>query len=397
MLIEHRLDFTKDWLAANTSFRMGRIGSRREISDRSEYTATGHLDNHFSVGPAILWSPFLVVAHGGVLLYDHFGGQIPADGFSKPYLWRWLLGTALYGFLALLISFLAGAKICFRALGVSCHAGHLVREFAAGVHVLQSFVVPCAVGLHGGAVSLVLDSHARGADVVAMDDSRGDRRADDGCVLRERSPAAAAAAGIARRLLESVQGDAAEADRRHFLRERGFRRSAVRSVSANAGHKEDHLRQLLEFRLRGALVLEIRRHSSKSCFSADHGLFSWTPILILAADRAFHSCGDTIVMLALYSIAVFAAYLYAIGCYQDWDGLSSFGNRFFVSLTPIFVLGSGGVLRLARTRVAANGARSIVCRERDRGLDSVESGPHLSVGHASDSGARPDFLARRRA
>jgi hypothetical protein len=32
-------------------------------------------------------------------------------------------------------------------------------------------------------------------------------------------------------------------------------------------------------------------------------------------------------------------YLYAIGCYENWAGISSFGNRFFVSLTPLFVLG----------------------------------------------------------
>ena len=44
-------------------------------------------------------------------------------------------------------------------------------------------------------------------------------------------------------------------------------------------------------------------------------------------------------MVGLYSIIVSAAYLYAIGCYQNWAGVSSFGNRFFVSLTPLFVLG----------------------------------------------------------
>src|SRR5271163_1485802 len=64
MLIEHRLDFTKDWLAANTSFRMGRVDAQGKI-EPSEYTATGRLDNHFSVGAAILWFPFLVAAHGG--------------------------------------------------------------------------------------------------------------------------------------------------------------------------------------------------------------------------------------------------------------------------------------------------------------------------------------------
>lgn len=35
----------------------------------------------------------------------------------------------------------------------------------------------------------------------------------------------------------------------------------------------------------------------------------------------------------------FVAFWYLIASYVNWDGISSFGNRFFVSLTPIFVLG----------------------------------------------------------
>jgi hypothetical protein len=73
-------------------------------------------------------------------------------------------------------------------------------------------------------------------------------------------------------------------------------------------------------------------------FSADHGLFSWTPILILAVAGLF-TLRRRESALAWCLIALFAAYLYAIGCYQNWDGLSSFGNRFFVSLTALFVLG----------------------------------------------------------
>jgi hypothetical protein len=76
----------------------------------------------------------------------------------------------------------------------------------------------------------------------------------------------------------------------------------------------------------------------KGAFSADHGFFSWTPILILAVAGLFLLRRQDRV-LATYLIAVFGVYLYAMGCYQDWDGLSSFGNRFFVSLTSIFVLG----------------------------------------------------------
>ena len=46
--------------------------------------------------------------------------------------------------------------------------------------------------------------------------------------------------------------------------------------------------------------------------------------------------------LGLYCIIAFASFLFLIGCYTDWDGLSSFGNHFFVSLTVLFILGLAG-------------------------------------------------------
>ncbi len=82
----------------------------------------------------------------------------------------------------------------------------------------------------------------------------------------------------------------------------------------------------------------------KACFSPDHGLFSWTPIvipsvagLILCPRRYDRS-------LSLSLAAVFVVFLYVIGCYQNWDGLSSYGNRFFVSLTALFILGLAAFL-----------------------------------------------------
>src|ERR1700691_6098380 len=109
LLIEHRLDFTKDWLDANPTFRMNRTDNAGNIL-ATEYTSTGHLNNHFSVGPAILWSPFLIAAHLGVLAWNHLGGHVIADGYSAPYRWAMALGTATYGFLALLIAFVLARK-----------------------------------------------------------------------------------------------------------------------------------------------------------------------------------------------------------------------------------------------------------------------------------------------
>src|SRR5258708_29935154 len=79
-LIEHSLDFTKDYQHANESFRGPRLDENNQ--PRPDFrTPTGHLENHFTVGPAILWMPFLLLAHAGVLLARAFGSSVAADGF----------------------------------------------------------------------------------------------------------------------------------------------------------------------------------------------------------------------------------------------------------------------------------------------------------------------------
>src|SRR6266851_5494109 len=103
-LIEHSLDFTKDYQHANESFRGPRLDENNQ--PRPDFrTPTGHLENHFTVGPAILWMPFLLLAHAGVLLARAFGSSVSADGFSAPYRITMALATAFYGFLGLLLAF----------------------------------------------------------------------------------------------------------------------------------------------------------------------------------------------------------------------------------------------------------------------------------------------------
>jgi hypothetical protein len=79
-------------------------------------------------------------------------------------------------------------------------------------------------------------------------------------------------------------------------------------------------------------------HLGSALFSSDHGLLVWTPILILAVAGLFlffkHDRS-----LAAYFVAALLACCYLVGGHPNWDGISSFGNRFFVSLTPLFVLG----------------------------------------------------------
>jgi len=109
IMVQHNLRFEEDWRRANLNFSSKRTRADQRLT-ADQYTSTGYVDNHFSVGPAILWAPFLITAHAMVLTMDALGGSIPADGFSAPYRIAMALGTAVCGFLGLLFSFLLARK-----------------------------------------------------------------------------------------------------------------------------------------------------------------------------------------------------------------------------------------------------------------------------------------------
>jgi hypothetical protein len=336
MLIEHRLDFTKDWLEANTSFRMGRIDPDGRILP-DQYTVTGHLDNHFAVGSAILWSPFLVVAHVGVLLCDSLGGHIAADGFSKPYVVAMALGTAFYGFLALVISF------------------GLARRY-----VSERWAFLATLGIWFGSslpVYMYFDpswSNAQSAFTVALFlwywiRTRDARTWTQWVVL-------GALGGLMLDvyyvnvvllllpLFESIAGY-------WSARKRQGTQSIGRLFCGNVFFAVVFLVAFLPTLIAKKIIYGAYFKTGyehlwvwtspallKVCFSSDHGLFSWHPILILSVVGLFllrkHDKN-----LGLYLIGVLAALLYVIGSYADWDGISSFGNRFFIPLTALFILG----------------------------------------------------------
>src|SRR5712671_6339687 len=108
-LIDHDLNFENDYFAGNKSFVMSRFDAQGHLLPEL-YTKTGHVENHFTVGPAILWAPVLVTVHVAVLLLDGFGAHIAADGYSRPYLVAMGLTTAFYGFLSLFLAFRMARK-----------------------------------------------------------------------------------------------------------------------------------------------------------------------------------------------------------------------------------------------------------------------------------------------
>jgi hypothetical protein len=336
ILIEHQLDFEPDWQNANSSFRMGRIDPEGRVRPE-EYTSTGHLDNHFSIGPAILWSPFLLVAEAAVKIDHAFGGNVVENGFSFPYIAAMALGTAFYGFLGLFLSFRLARKYLAERWAFW---GTIGIWFASSLPVYMYFNPSW--------------SHAHSAFVVALffwywDRTRGGRTWVQWLILGAISGLMLDVYYVNGVLLlvpliESLDGYWRGIRERHMDDVgRLFLQNLLFSFTICIAF----LPTLISKRIIYGNYLDFGYHKLwswgspailKVAFASEHGLFSWTPIILLSViGLVLLQKRDR--MLSLCCVAAFAIYLFAIGCYDDWAGISSFGNRFFVSLTPIFVLG----------------------------------------------------------
>jgi len=340
LLIERRLDFVKDWEHGNESFVMGRVDSSGHVL-ADQYTSTGRIANLWSIGPSLLWLPFLALTHAGVLFADHFGAHIPPNGFSSPYLIAMAVATSAYGFLGLWLSFSLARKYFSES-----------AAFLATLGIWWATSLPVYMYFNPSW------SHAHSAFVVSLFLWFWHRTQQD------RTVAQWVVLGLISGLMMDVYYPNGifllipllEAVPRYWETVKSRFRKNSEAMSLFPRHLlylgaflVSLLPTLISRRIifgaalkTGYMPAEAWKWRSPAfwsvLWSADHGLLSWTPILVLATiglvlflkvDRP----------LATKLIVCTLAFYVLIAIYPDWDGLSSFGNRFFVSLTPIFVLG----------------------------------------------------------
>ncbi len=339
-LIQHDLDFTHDYQSANDSFREAHCDENGQ--PKKEFrTRTGHLENHFTVGPAMLWAPFLLIAHAGVFLARALGYHIAADGFSAPYRYAMAFGTCVYAFLGLLLSYRLARKYV-----------DSVWSLIATVAIWWASSLPVYMYFNPSW------SHANSAFVVALflwywDATREDRSLPQWLLLGAIvglmldvyyanlmlvTVLAVEAAGQYARILGSGRSSSPSFPQlftRHLL----FGivvivlmiPTFVSRTIVYGGPFETGYYPIRDFLWRSPVFFSV-------LFSSNHGLLSWTPLL-----------GFSIIGLLIFAfrlpkvgiplfVALMAFYLF-ISIYPDWAGISSYGNRFFVSLTALFIIG----------------------------------------------------------
>ena len=344
-LVQHNLDFTPDYEHANQSFREARLDASGQPKPVFR-TVTGHLDNHFTIGPAILWAPFLLLAHAAVLSARAFGAPVSADGFSFPYLLAMALATLAYGFAALLLSY-----------RVACR---LVAEHWA---LLATLTIWWASSLPVYMYFNPSWSHAHSAFSVALFfwywlRTRSARSLRQwlllaliaGLMLNVYYPNAIVLTVLIPEALAEYRAAWMPSPQKLtwlaalLVRHLCFCVVALVSLlptfltryAIYGGFFETGYIPITQWAWRSPWFLPL-------LFSANHGLFSWTPVLLIATAGLFVFWRKA-PAIGLPVICVWFAFYYFMASYPDWAGISSYGNRFFISLTIFFVLGLAAAL-----------------------------------------------------
>jgi len=315
--------------------------------------ATGRHINFAPLGSALLWSPFYLAAHAGVRLARTLGSDVAADGYSLPYVAAACYASALYAFVGLLL--VHGALRRFA--GIPEPAATLaVLGLWFGSPVLYYMTIAPAFS---HACSLFAVSL-----VIALTLREDERDGDDlgGWAL---IGAACGLAGLVREqdVLIGILPAGLLAAR--LVRERRLALVLRQGTTLALSGALVFLPQLLAYRALNGSFGPSRMVARKMSWSSPHffevlldpghGLFVWTPLLLVAAVGLVAATFRRRPPRLLPWLAVaLLLQVWINGAVESWSQAGAFGSRRFVGATAIFAFGlaaaaDAGVRRFGRS------------------------------------------------
>jgi len=346
------LDFANEYQHFYARDPQGLAGFRETFLERRE-PATGRPINFAPLGTALLWSPFYLLAHAGVVVARAAGATLPADGFAWPYEAAAGYGSAVYGLLGLLLT-----HSCLRRWGG-------VPEPAASWSVLGLWLATPLLYYMTIAPGF---SHACSLFAVALVVWLSARLASAAETSAARWAAVGAAAGLAA-LVREQDGlfivIPAGVLALETARRRRWGAGLLRVLALGAAALAVFSPQLLAYhainggfgpsRLVARKMTYASPHFLQVLFDPGHGLFVWSPLLLLATLGLLLRRREALTALLAVSLLL---QIWINGAIESWSQAGAFGSRRFVSATPVFAWGLAALLaavlvRLRREAVAA--------------------------------------------
>jgi hypothetical protein len=414
---DHDLDFHNEYE------HFAAIGERQRPPDMAVRNAllrtdeqnpnpiTGKLRNVAPVGSAIMWAPGFVLADLGVRAANALGAQIPADGYSPPYISAVCLISALYALGGLLLSY----RLARRYAGTFAATVATIAIWLATPLVMYTFILMPWSHATGFFLFALFLTVWLGTDDRRMtaDDRRSGNLEQDALNLppsslvvglSSRSPARWALLGLIGALMAMTREQlgllliipAAEAViayvnlalarrwadvRRLLLCHLLFAAIFVVSLAPQLlAYQILNGRPLPSSTVSGKLIwcsphfidilIDYDPRPSAWCYFDDpvaarlqpfaHGALLWSPILLpallglgrLAWGDAARGRAHSARLLAALLLLGFVAQTYINGAFgTTWHLSRSFGFRRLIECTPIFVLGLAMLLAWLRPRI----------------------------------------------
>ncbi len=332
---------------------------RDNPADPPRNLETGKFRNVAPVGSALLWSPGFILADLGVRTANLFGANIPADGYSAPYIWAVCFMSALYALLGLILTY----RLARRFASVFAAALATVTVWLASPLLFYTYIAMpwshatafflfalfLALWLHGWERPLVERMARRPLQQWLLLGLVGGLMT----ITREQL-------GLLL-IIPAVEGVVAYvrlAGRRHW--------SAIGQLSAHHGAFLAALLIGLLPQFAAYQVLNGRPGPSSTVgnkldftspnffntlLDPAHGAFLWSPVLVIGLVGLFWLARQDRLLAALLGLG-FLAQTYINGSFgTTWHLSGAFGFRRLIECTPIFVLGLAVLLDWLRLRV----------------------------------------------
>ena len=317
-------------------------------------TSTGLRYNFGTIGSAILWAPFYAAGDFTARIMQASGSDVAVDGYSAPYISAVTLGSAVYGFLALVLSIVAAHRIVgsgivpalfvwfgtplFFYMYIAPGMAHACSAFAVAAFVVTWLRVREKWSIRGMALLgcfAALMAMVREQDVFFVIGPIVDFIWSSWKDVRGPNPSA-------RSFLPRIQAAIVGVFVACFL----YLPQVISYIVLN-GH------------IGPPNVIQTKMdwtapHAGLVLLSSEHGLLVWTPLVLLSlcglillairnSEEGSGLSRMSHVTLGLLLMAV--AQVYVTGSLSSWASAGAFGQRRFVGATVILVIGLAAFLK----------------------------------------------------
>ena len=342
LILDHDLDFTNQY----AELVSGRETSRLRAIE-------GRPPNKYTIGSAVLWTPFFLIGHLLVLAVRAAGFPIPPDGIGYLYQIPTMLGSITYGFAGVLLLYWSCRRFFSRRVSAFSSIliwlatnliyymiaepsmSHACSFFATALFLtlwlsfrpdptLSQWLL---LGLSGGLITLVRPPDATWLVLPAIDLALSAGRGWKGRLLR--STRGLVVLGMVAGIVFLPQ----------FLLWQAL--DATPTIDGHASFTQ----YPVHFHWFSPHILSL-------LFSLHHGLFSWHPVLLFGAAGLFLLYRKNRALTLSLSIG-FALQACVIGAWYGWPGGHAFGSRMLISSLPALAFGLAALTEWAAERRAS--------------------------------------------